>query len=661
MPSKARKVGVGLAAGSLVFAGVAMAAPATANVEPQATYPIISIEKDVTGANPVVAGETTKFAITIANTQEWVTYPEVTFVDRMQRGLEIVSIDAPSGVDCIQREGSVRDFYCTTEKLQPMDSITVEVTAKVNQHVRPGSLQNCAGIAALREPNNPHWWAAFCNGIDDILRPEDKVSVEVTNEAALALTTAPAPGSEQINPGEEGTLLVDVVNDGPSAATLPLTVRTSLPEGVNFRSTTGPWDCDGFGPSVECTWTENKTKHFREHQLATGDAAPQLGITFSTQVPGTAPSFDVNTQVSSASDVKAKSTDSAVTTFGVTPVDLAIAKSAKGSFQLNQQGTWVLDVSNVGPIADAGDLTVTDTLPAGSSVVSVNAPNWNCTTSGLQVSCTREALKVGAFEVGASERIEILTTIGTSAASFTNNAAVKTTSYEAKTGNNSASSTIDTTMVDLSVSETVSGPVVIGKKATWSIDVSNVGGTDDSGTITLKDTVPAHATMVTMSAPGWDCAVAGQDLTCTKSGLAAGATDRITLVTKITGGFPQIGNGVEIATTSMEHNHSNNSTMVMLKVQKKAQKAKPLPKSPKKVLNASTTKDGQKLKTKVICKTVKPSAAGEASYCKVSKKGKYLKIKVFGDKPMKVKVIQYAKGTATLKPYKQAKTYIVKP
>jgi hypothetical protein len=182
MPSKARKVGVGLAAGSLVFAGVAMAAPAAANVEPQATYPIISIEKDVTGANPVVAGETTKFAITIANTQEWVTYPEVTFVDRMQRGLEIVSIDAPSGVDCIQREGSVRDFYCTTKNLQPMDSITVEVTAKVNQHVRPGSLQNCAGIAALREPDNPHWWAAFCNGIDDILRPEDKVSVEVTNE-----------------------------------------------------------------------------------------------------------------------------------------------------------------------------------------------------------------------------------------------------------------------------------------------------------------------------------------------------------------------------------------------------------------------------------------------------------------------------------------------
>lgn len=662
MPSKARKVGVGLAAGSLVVAGVAMATPASAEVDQQADYPIISITTDVTGADPVVAGEQTKFAITVANTQEWVTYPEATFVDRMQRGLEIVSIDAPSGVDCVQREASVRDFHCTAQKLLPTESFTVEVTAKVNEHVRPGTLQNCAGIAALREPDNPLWWGGFCNGIDDILRPEGKVAVDVINEATLGLTALPAPGYEQINPGEQGTLLVDVVNNGPSAATLPLTVTTTLPEGVNFRSTSGPWDCDGFGPAVECTWTEGRTKHYREHLLSAGEDAPQLGITFSTQVPGTAPSFDVTAAVSSASDdVAALSTDTVVTTFGVSPVDLVMAKSAKGSFQLNQQGTWVLDITNVGPIADAGDLTVTDTLPAGSGVVSVTAPNWTCSTAGLQVTCTREALKVGAFESGASERIEVLTNVGVAAASFTNTAAVKTTSHESKTANNIASGTVDATMVDLSVSETVTGPVIIGNNATWNIDVSNVGGSDDSGTITLKDTVPAHATMVTMGAPGWNCAVTGQDLSCTKQGLKAGATDRITLVTTITGGFPRIGNGVEVSTTSMENNHSNNSTKAMLKVQKKAQTAKPLPKSYKKVLSVDITKDGQKLKTRVICKAVKPAAAGDASYCKVTKKGKYLKIRVFGDKPMKVKVIKYARGTDTLKAFTQTKTYVVKP
>jgi hypothetical protein len=58
---------------------------------------------------------------------------------------------------------------------------------------------------------------------------------------------------------------------------------------------------------------------------------------------------------------------------------------------------------------------------------------------------------------------------------------------------------------------------------------------------------------------------------------------------------------------------------------------------------------------------VKASAAGDVSFCKITRGKGVVRVKVFGSQKMKVKVVQTAKGTKKFKPFMQRKTYLVKP
>ena len=73
------------------------------------------------------------------------------------------------------------------------------------------------------------------------------------------------------------------------------------------------------------------------------------------------------------------------------------------------------------------------------------------------------------------------------------------------------------------------------------------------------------------------------------------------------------------------------------------QTADKLPPDPS-VLPARKTEQGQKIRTKVRCRTLKSSAAGEVSFCKITrKKNRTVKVKVVGNRPVKVTVIQRAR------------------
>ena len=63
----------------------------------------------------------------------------------------------------------------------------------------------------------------------------------------------------------------------------------------------------------------------------------------------------------------------------------------------------------------------------------------------------------------------------------------------------------------------------------------------------------------------------------------------------------------------------------------------------------------------MICRPKKSAAAGEVSFCKVTRKAGVVRIKVKGPRTMKVTVIQTAKGTPRYKRFVQRKTWVVKP
>jgi uncharacterized repeat protein (TIGR01451 family) len=85
---------------------------------------------------------------------------------------------------------------------------------------------------------------------------------------------------------------------------------------------------------------------------------------------------------------------------------------------------------------------------------------------------------------------------------------------------------------DLIITKTHTGNFVVGTNGTYTIGISNIGGTASAGTYTVTDTLPAGLTFVSATGTGWTCSNVGQIVTCTNATvIAAGASGpSITLV-----------------------------------------------------------------------------------------------------------------------------------
>jgi len=82
---------------------------------------------------------------------------------------------------------------------------------------------------------------------------------------------------------------------------------------------------------------------------------------------------------------------------------------------------------------------------------------------------------------------------------------------------------------DLSVTgSSIPSAVVSGSTFSYSLSVTNLGGEDHQGPLTMSFTAPIGVTMNTVSSSGWaSCGIVGQVLTCERDGLASGATGTV--------------------------------------------------------------------------------------------------------------------------------------
>jgi large repetitive protein len=72
---------------------------------------------------------------------------------------------------------------------------------------------------------------------------------------------------------------------------------------------------------------------------------------------------------------------------------LAITKEFQGECIPGETQTFLLTIDNVGNADTGGPIIVTDTLPAGLTLVSVNAPGWMCVEAPLgTITCTFDGL-----------------------------------------------------------------------------------------------------------------------------------------------------------------------------------------------------------------------------------------------------------------------------
>ncbi len=196
--------------------------------------------------------------------------------------------------------------------------------------------------------------------------------------------------------------------------------------------------------------------------------------------------------------------------------------------------TYTITVQNAGPDT-ATTVGLSDTLPAGTTFVSLSAPGgWSCTTPAVgangTVGCSIAAFPVGSATFTIVVTVDWLTPVGT----VLWNAA---TLYSVTPDPDSEdrSSTVTTTVVSparLSATKAVSGSYRPGGTVIYAIDLRNAGPgmqLDNPGD-ELVDVLPAELALVSASAnSGTVVATVGTNTVTWNGTLVAGGVTTITI------------------------------------------------------------------------------------------------------------------------------------
>jgi uncharacterized repeat protein (TIGR01451 family) len=286
-------------------------------------------------------------------------------------------------------------------------SATITITVQVNAGTPAGTvIANQGSVGATGVPSVPS------NTVSAVVAAPPLLPT-------LAKSIAPAT----IFTGGSATLTLTLGNPNPVALTLTAPLVDTLPAGM---TTIG--GVAGTCPGVTATAT-TITK-------ASGTAIPPGGCTIIVTVTST--TLGTVTNVTGALQTNAGNAAPAsapLTVVAIPPVDLAIAKSHAGNFTQGQTGAaYVITVTNIGQAASSGTVTVSDTLPAGLTAVSIAGSGWNCVQPAGPCTRADSLLPGGSFPV-----ITFTVNVAANAASPQVNVAVVAGGGDTNPANNTAS------------------------------------------------------------------------------------------------------------------------------------------------------------------------------------------------------------------------------
>jgi uncharacterized repeat protein (TIGR01451 family) len=214
-------------------------------------------------------------------------------------------------------------------------------------------------------------------------------------------------------------------------------------------------------------------------------------------------------------------TDPTVVTSPVGGPDLTMLKTpGAGIVAPGQTITFTLNVMNVGNAPTSGTITVTEAPPPGLTVTALSGSGWTC------VVATRTCLRADALPPAASyPEITVTAVIALDAAGTIVNGALVSGGGDTDPGNGSGQGPVEVTPpaagsdLTLAKARTESGILLPGQPVTFSVRVTNVGGSPTSGTVTVTETPPAGLAVTALSGSGWTCNV--ETRTCTRADVLA--------------------------------------------------------------------------------------------------------------------------------------------
>ncbi len=236
--------------------------------------------------------------------------------------------------------------------------------------------------------------------------------------------------------------------------------------------------------------------------------------------------------------------------------DLAVAQTAAPNpVRVGDTLSYAITVNNNGPAA-AGNVVLTDTLPAGVTLTAATPSMGTCNEGGGVLRCA-----LGALAASAAATVDVQLTPG-SVGTVTNKVHVGADVFETTTANNTASiSTLASTGADLALSLSASAePVLLGNSLSYTITVAN-GGPEGATGVVVSDTLPAGVSFVSATPSAGSCTESGGNVNCALGAIAAGgnATAALEVSTTMIG---TITNTASVSGNEPDIDPTNNSAAV---------------------------------------------------------------------------------------------------
>src|ERR1019366_6898418 len=219
-------------------------------------------------------------------------------------------------------------------------------------------------------------------------------------------------------------------------------------------------------------------------------------------IPG---DFNNNGRVDFVSIDRDSSVATAIAFLGSVVPALRSTKTHAGDFTQGQTGaSFIMTVKNIGGTSTSGSVTVNELPGEGLQITSMSGNGWTCSTA----SCSRsDPLSAGSSYSPVTVFVNVNTT---------NNGQPGITANEASVsggGSKTSAFVLDTVNIgspllpaDVSIAVSHDGNFSQGQTgATYSIIVSNVGGTPTAGSIVITDVLPAGLTATMLGGLGWTC------------------------------------------------------------------------------------------------------------------------------------------------------------
>ncbi len=235
--------------------------------------------------------------------------------------------------------------------------------------------------------------------------------------------------------------------------------------------------------------------------------------------------------------------------------------------------TYTLRLNNTGGPYDVTVDDLVDTLPTspGSATYVNNSSTYNGAAIGNPTISGSTLTWARTFTVpaGTTRDLTFQATFPNTAGTYTNRAVAHIGSIQIdstlSTSDNSPAS-VNVAVVgypDLTISKTHTGNFTQGQSnASYTITVTNSGGSSTAGTVTVTDTLPAAFSSINASGTGWTCGVSGQTVTCTSTTVVAAGSSfaAITITANVSATAPASVTNTASVSGGGETNTGNNSS-----------------------------------------------------------------------------------------------------